>query len=172
MKKLIVILIFFIFQSNFAIPDTNIVFVDLDKIVKISKPGASILNQLNKKNEKILKSFLNEEKNLKKKEKKYVSQKNIISNEEFQSNINKLKLEINEYNNKRMKTINDFKKLKIRSTNNFLQMINPILTEYSDKKSISLILQKKNLIIGKTELDITDEIIKIINIEIKEFEIE
>ena len=34
-----------------------------------------------------------------------------------------------------------------------------------------LFYKKKDLIIGKTELDITDEIIKIINVEIKEFKI-
>ena len=34
-----------------------------------------------------------------------------------------------------------------------------------------LFCKKKNLVIGKTELDITDEVIKIINTEIKEFKI-
>ena len=55
--------------------------------------------------------------------------------------------------------------------NNFLKLINPILTKYSTENEISIILQKKNLIIGKTELDITDKIIIIINDEIKEFKI-
>tara|TARA_B100000787_G_scaffold6336_1_gene4729 strand:- start:5190 stop:5708 length:519 start_codon:yes stop_codon:yes gene_type:complete len=171
MKKIIIILTFLLSQINFAISDTSIAFVDLDKIVKTSKPGASILKQLNKKNEQILVNFQNEEKNIKKKETKLISQKKMLSDEEFQSKVTKLKIEINKYNDKRIKTINDFKKLKIGSTNNFLKMINPILIKYSDEKSISLIMQKKNLIIGKTELDITDEIIKIINNNIKEFEI-
>jgi outer membrane protein len=172
MKKIIIILVFFIFQNNTVIADTNIAFINMDKIIQISKPGASILKQLNEKNEKMIKSFLNEEKNLKNKENKYISQKNIISDEEFQSNIAKLKLEIDEYNRKRIKTINDLKNLRIKSTNNFLKMINPILIEYSDEKLISIILQKKNLVIGKTELDITNDIIKIVNKEIKEFNIE
>ena len=50
-------------------------------------------------------------------------------------------------------------------------MIKQLLIKYSDEKSISLILLKKNLIIGKTELDITDEIIKNINTEINDFKI-
>ena len=119
MKKIIIILVFFIFQNNTVIADTNIAYINMDKIIQISKPGASILKQLNEKNEKMIKSFLNEEKNLKNKENKYISQKNIISDEEFQSNIAKLKLEIDEYNRKRIKTINDLKNLRIKSTNNF-----------------------------------------------------
>ncbi|MDC3308549.1 OmpH family outer membrane protein, partial [Candidatus Pelagibacter sp.] len=61
--------------------------------------------------------------------------------------------------------------LKVENTNNLLKLINPILTKYSNKNKISIILQKKNLIIGKSELDITDEIIKIINDEITDFKI-
>ena len=67
--------------------------------------------------------------------------------------------------------IEKFNKLKVENTNNLLKLINPILAKYSTEKKISIILQKKNLIIGKTELDITDEIIKIIDSEIKEFKI-
>ena len=45
------------------------------------------------------------------------------------------------------------------------------MIKFSDEKTITLILQKKDLVLGKTELDITDEIIMIINDEIKEFKI-
>ena len=43
---------------------------------------------------------------------------------------------------------------------------------YSNDKSISLILKKRDLVIGKTELDITDEIILIINKDINQFKIQ
>ena len=50
-------------------------------------------------------------------------------------------------------------------------LINPFLAIYSEQNSISVILQKKNILIGKTELDITEKIIKIINSEVKEYKI-
>ena len=50
-------------------------------------------------------------------------------------------------------------------------MVKPLLIKYSDENSISLVLQKKDLLIGKTELEITDDIIKIINKDIDEFKI-
>jgi len=34
-----------------------------------------------------------------------------------------------------------------------------------------LLFYKKNLVVAKTELDITDEVIKIVNLEVKEFKI-
>ena len=106
------------------------------------------------------------------KEKKLISQKNIISEKEFLSNVNKLKIEISNYNKNRKKLISDFNKLKIDNTNKLLKIINSILVKFSKEKSISIILQKKRIIIGQSELDITDEVIKIINVEVKEFKIE
>ena len=60
-----------------------------------------------------------------------------------------------------------FNKLKIDNTNNLLKLINPILVKFSNDKEISIILQKKDLVVAKTELDITDEVIKIINQKLK-----
>ena len=105
------------------------------------------------------------------KEKKLIAQKNIISEADFQNKVNKLKSEVNNYNKSRNDMIKKFNKLKVENTNNFLKLINPILTKFADENEISIILKKKNLIIGKTTLDITGEIIKIIDNEIKEFKI-
>ena len=171
MKKLITVFTFLVLQINFAIANTNVAFIDLDKVLKVSKAGSSILKNLSAVNNNILKNFKEDEKNFKVKETKLIAQKNILSEDEFQLNVNKLKTEINNYNVDRKKIINDFNKLKIDNTNKFLQKIKILLTKYSDEKSISLILPKKNLIIGKTELDITDEIIKIINADINNFKI-
>ena len=80
-------------------------------------------------------------------------------------------IEIKTYNENRKKTIKDFNILKAETTDKFMKMINSIFIKYSNDKSISMIFDKKNMIIGKSELDITDEIIKIVNNEIKEFKI-
>ena len=41
------------------------------------------------------------------------------------------------------------------------------MSEYSAKNSISLIIQKKNIVIGKSDLDITSQILKLVNAKIK-----
>jgi outer membrane protein len=171
MKKFLIILFILLNQVNFVYADVNIVFVDLNKIMTTSKPGSSILENLNKKNNQFLNNFKKDEKKLKDDEIKLISQKNILSEEEFQSKVKKLKIEINTYNENRKKTIKDFNIFKAETTNKFTKMINSIFIKYSNDKSISMIFDKKNMIIGKSELDITDEIIKIVNNEIKEFKI-
>ena len=143
----------------------------MDKVMSTSKPGVSILKQLTDLKNKNSKFLQEEEKKFKEKEAKLISQKNILSETDFKNKVDKLKSEITSYNKNRNKMIEDFNKLKVDNTNNLLRLINPILIDFSNDKEISIILQKKDLVVAKTELDITDEIIKIINTEVKEFKI-
>ena len=171
MKKNLIIFFIYIFQFNFAIANTTIAYIDMDKIISTSKPGSYIVSQLKEINSNNSKIFESNVKKLKDKETKLISQKNILSDVDYQKNINNLKLDIQNYNFDREKVNNDFNMLKIDSTKKLLKLINPILVNYSNEKSISLILNKKNLVIGKTEFDITEKIINIINNEIKKFKI-
>ena len=165
------ILVIFLFSTNQAFSEQKIAFIDMDKIISTSKPGSSILKQLTDLNNKNLKFLKNEEKKFKEKETKLISQKNIISETDFKNKVNELKSEIKNYNQNRNKMLADFNKLKIDNTNNLLKLINPILIKFSNEKEIAIIFQKKNLVVAKTQLDITDEVIKIINSEVKEFKI-
>ena len=165
------ILVIFLFFTNQAFSEQKIAFIDMDKIISTSKPGSSILKQLTDLNNKNLKFLKNEEKMFKEKETKLISQKNIISEVDFQNKVNELKSEIKNYNQNRDKMIDEFNKLKVDNTNNFLKLVNPILLKFSDDKEISIVLQKKDLVVAKTELDITDDIIKIVNSEVKELKI-
>ena len=172
MKALFLIIsAIFLFLTNPVFSEQKIAYIDMDKVISISNTGSSISKQLTDLNNRNLKFLKNEEKKFKEKETKLISQKNIISETDFKKKVDILKSEIKIYNQKRIKLIEDFNKLKIDNTNNFLKLINPILVKFSNDKEISIILQKKNLIVAKTELDITDEIINIVNTEIKEFKI-
>ena len=171
MKYLLSILTIFIFFISPVSSEQKIVFVDMDRVISESNPGSSIFKQLKNINNKNSTFLKNEEKKFKEKEKKLIKQKNIISENDFKAKVDELKSEINTYNQNRIKIIEDFNKLKVDSTNKLLKLINPILTKFSSDNKIAIILQKKDLIIGKTELDITDEIINLINDEVKEFKI-
>ena len=165
------ILVIFFFFTNTVFSEQKIAFIDMDKIVSTSKSGSSILKQLTDLNNKNSKFLKNKEKKFKEKETKLISQKNIISETDFKNKVDELKSEIKNYNQNRNKMIKDFNKLKVNNTNNLLKLINPILVKFSNDKELSIILQKKDLVVAKTELDITDDVIKIVNSKIKEFKI-
>ena len=51
----------------------------------------------------------------------------------------------------------------IQANNELMSELNSIIGKYAKSNSISLIIQKKNILIGKTELDITNPIFEILN---------
>ena len=165
------ILVVFLFLTNQVFSEQKIAYIDIDRIISTSKSGSSILKQLTELNNKNLNFLKNEEKKFKEKEIKLISQKNIISETNFKNNVDELKSEIKNYNQKRNEMLADFNKLKLDNTNNFLKLINSILVKFSNDKGISIILKKNDLVVANTELDITDDVIKIVNIEVKEFKI-
>ena len=49
-----------------------------------------------------------------------------------------------------------------------MEKINPIIADYASNNNISIVIRKEYMIIGKTELDISNNILKIVNQKIKE----
>ena len=106
MKKYFLFIPFiFLLFPNILIANTNIVFIDMDKIMSTSIAGKSILNQLNDINEKRLKDLEKIAKDLKNKEKKLITQKNILAASEYEKNITSLKSQINKYSIKKKKIL-------------------------------------------------------------------
>tara|TARA_B100000787_G_C16142603_1_gene272719 strand:+ start:148 stop:669 length:522 start_codon:yes stop_codon:yes gene_type:complete len=167
-----VITLFFLFLHTSVSADNSIAFVDVDNLISTSKPGLNVLKQLGNLRDDNIKDFKKKEKIIKENEENILKQKNILSPDEFQTKINQLKKEISKYNKYRDTKIKSFKQIKINNTNKLLNLINPIITEYASDKSISMIILKKNIILGKAELDITKDIIVLIDKKIKKFKIE
>ena len=160
-------IIFIIFCSSSSYSESLIVFLDMDKIMLQSKAGKSIAIQLEKLHKNNIDTFKKKEEKLKNKESSIVSQKNVLSNEEFEKKINSLREEANEYRIKRRDSIDSLTKKRVDAQNKLLNVINPILADYSKKNSISMMIQKKNIIIGKSELEITDDILEILDKSLK-----
>ena len=141
----------------------------MDRILNTSKVGKKAVTNL-EENHKKIQNFKKIEEDLKKKERDIVSQKNILSNDEYSKKINDLRIEVRNYRNERQKSLDLLTKKRIEISQKFLKKINPLIAEYAKEKSISLIIQKKNIVMGKTELDITSEIMDLIDKNIKQID--
>ena len=165
MKKIIIFLIFFnVFTLNLK---AEIAYIDINFILKTSEVGKSLNTYIDKiKNEDIAK-YKEIEKKLLNKEKLLIAQQNIINQEEFKKRLAELTNEVQEYRSKKKIAFDQLNKIKLDKTKEILKILNPIITEYVDLNSISLVIPKKNIIVGKKNLDITNQIIKILNNNIK-----
>ena len=173
MRFLKFFLIIFLLQniSTVVFAENKIAFIDLQLIMDKSLAGQSIKKQLETIHKKNLNDFKKKEDSLKKKEQDILSKKNILSKDEFQKEISILRNEVKNYNNERNEKINSLTKKRLSSMERIIKNLSPILTDYSTENNISIIMDKKNIIIGKTELNITKEILSILDDKVKKIKL-
>ena len=169
--KLLLIVSLFLF-SRISYADNKIVYIDIDFIITNSYAGKSITKYLENNNKLEIDKFEVVEKKLKDEEDSILSQRNILKREEFDKKVEILKKKIDDYKKNKTKVLDKLNSDRIKLTKKLLEEINPLLANYSNEKSLSIIIDKKNVIMGKKNLDITNEILKSLNEKIKEIKIE
>ena len=97
MKKTLISIFLSILIALPVFSSEKIVYLDVEKIMKDSLAGKSIIAQLKKKRETSISKFKNREKDIFDKEKKLISQKNVLSKEEFESKLKELRNDISKY---------------------------------------------------------------------------
>jgi len=160
--KIILILLFF-FKLTVLNANEKYVYVDMDLLVNTSVAGKQISFELSKMHKKKLEELKKIEEELKKGESAIVTQKNVISKEEFDKKLSVLRKKANNYQKERNASTKSLSEKRIKATKDLLNLIQPILTKYASDNSISIIFQKKAIVIGITESDITSQVLKILN---------
>ena len=129
--------------------------------------GKYLNSQLDKIHKTNLEEFKKNEEDLKKEEVLILSQKNVLSEEDYKNKVNLFKEKLNGYKKNRQEKIDSVTKKRMNSTANLLKEINPILSDYSKKNGISIIFRKQDIVLARTDLDITKQIIEAIDLKIK-----
>ena len=166
MKK--IILIIFFLNISVAYGNVKISYIDINFIINNSNVGKLLNEHLDTLKKKHFDKFNYKEDKLKEKENELISKKNIVEKKEFDKSVKKLQEEIQKYRSERKKSNDEINKKKVENTKKILLLLDPIVKKYVDDKSISLVLPKKNIIVGKKNLDITNAIIDILNDQVKE----
>tara|TARA_B100000674_G_scaffold375237_1_gene317715 strand:- start:1282 stop:1797 length:516 start_codon:yes stop_codon:yes gene_type:complete len=165
--KLFIIFNLLLIQVSQSSETNNLVFIDMDYLIKNAEIGKKTLKILDTKNSTNLKILKEKEVKLKKQETELQNKKNIISSEEFNNEIKVLKIKINELRNEKKQLAIDFNKFKNEEFNKLLNKYNVVIQEYMKKNSIDIILDKKNIYIGKVSSDITEPVLQQINTKYK-----
>jgi len=171
-KRFKFLIIFYILLCAFPIQaNEKVYYLDLNFLMNNSLAGKSLSKKLKNKNEKNIVTFKKIEKDLVEEESKIIAQKNILNDDEFNKKIVSFKKKVSDFNNKKKKAISDFSNYKIEAETLLFKALTPILGDYVEKNSIAVLLDKKNIIIAKSELDLTSIIIKILDTKVKEIKI-
>ena len=160
-----------VFYINIARSESLIVYINMEMIMNKTNAGKSISQKLEKMHKANIAEFKKIEDKLREEEASILSQKNILSEADYSKKVNLMNNKIDQYKKNRQEKINLVTKKKIDATHKLLKELNPILLDYSKENGISIILQKKNIVLARTDLDITDKIIEIANTKIKKIDL-
>ena len=166
-KKIFLVITFFLLGVTNTWSSEKIAFLDVEFIINKSKPAMLIIEKIEKIRDQETEKLIKIENNLKKKNDEIAKTKNLISKEELNKKISSLRNEAKTFEELRIKTIKDLNIKRKKELDQFLKRINPIIQEYMKEKSIDMIIDKKNVFMAKSDNDITEDILEIINSKIK-----
>ncbi len=149
----------------------SIVYVDMEKVMNQSIVGKSLSSQIEKIHKANLEEFKINEEELKNEEVLILSQKNVLSEEDYKNRVNLFNKKLNIYKKNRQEKIDFVTKKRMNATANLLKEINPIISDYSKNNGISIILRKQDIVLARTDLDITKQIIEAIDLKIKKIDL-
>ena len=106
-------------------------------------------------------------KKLKEEETKLISQKTVLSKDEYKKKADALRKKVFNLNKERENAIKDIATKRAKAKDELLKKLNPILGKYMEEKNIAVVIDKKNVLMGNKKFELTDEIIDILNKELK-----
>jgi len=170
-KKIFFLTVIILLSINNLKAEDKIAYLDIDFILTNTIAGKLLLENLKKQEDIKINKFKIDDEKFRNNEKKILAKKNLVSVEEIKKEMNELQIEYQKYNNDKKKEIDSLKKKRNTNIINFINLINPIIEKYMTENSIYILMDKKNIFIAKNDYDITQKLIKLIDNQIKTFEI-
>ena len=157
------ILIFYISFTTFSISAEKTVFLDIDFVFDNLDYGKYIYSRLDELNKKNFHNIYNMEKELEQKKKSIDVSKNISTKENLDQQISLFNQDVKNFRSEKSKILKNFELKKKNEIDNFLVKVNPIVQEYMKENSISIVLPKNQIFMGNVDMDITNDIIELVN---------
>jgi len=163
MLKIIYIFLFILLSFENVHANTNIKFIDIEFLIQNSVEGQKLIKELDKKKKDNLNLLKKKEDSLRSKEKELQKKKNIITKDEFNKEVSELRNDIDLFNKERNKINDEFNQDRLKKLSILIDEFNKVINNYIDNNSIDIVIDKKNLYMGKKSSDITSEILSKLN---------
>jgi len=155
-----------------VLAEQKVAYLDMKFILNNSKAGKGAQDLLHKSFQENQKKFLDKENALKKEESDLLTQKTILTKVEYQKKSDDLRKKVIDYQSQRRASLEKITAQRAEARQKLLEKLDPILQTYIEESDISLVIDRKNVVMGNTNLDITDIIIKKLNKELPSLSIE
>lgn len=164
-----IILINFIILTIASISFANekVAYINIDYIIQKSNVGKRVLDKIDKQNKKNIDQLEKKNKVLKNLELEIKNKKNIISEKDFNNEVLSFQAKVQSFTNEKNVLANEFNDLRKKEIEDIFQLFNPIISTYMKENSINILFNSKDILMGKVEANLTEDILKKINSELK-----
>ena len=157
---------FLLVLCTYASAEQKVAYLDMKFVLNNSKAGKGAQDFLQKSFKENQKKFLDQENELKKQENDLLKKKAILSKNEYQGKTDELRKKVIDYQSQRRASLDKITNQRAVARQDLLKKLDPIIISYIEENGISLVIDKKNIIMGNTDLDITNIIIEKLNKEL------
>ena len=137
------------------------------RAMQVRKPRSN-LNKL----ESGIKALNKKEKLIQAEEKKIIEQKKLLKPEEYKKKVQELRSKVSILQKDRNNLLQSTSKQRSKARNILLKNLNPIIKEYMQEKKIRMVVDKKSLLLADENLDITKDIMGMLNKKLKSIKID
>ena len=168
MKYLVkfVVVTFLVLISTYTFAEQKIVVLDMKFVLNNSKAGKGAQDFLKKSIKDNQNKFSEMENSLKKEENDLLTKKTVLSKEEYTKKTDTLRKKVIDFQSQRRTAIDKIATQRAQAREELMKKIEPIIDTYITENKISLVMDKKNMVGGLKEYDITKIIIEKLNKEL------
>ena len=153
--------------SAISYSEDKIAIINIDYLIQNSNVGKKFLSNIKNEDQKNLDNLKNKNVILQELELSIQKKKNIISSEAYNKEVLEFKKKFQEFSNEKNQIVKKFNDFKQKELENLFKKINPIINDYMDQNSVKILFDSKNIFMSSNELNLTDDILKKINNELK-----
>ena len=165
-KKIFIISFIIICSQQTLIADIPH-YLDFKFVLNQSNAGKKAQTFLKNKLENGIKELQGKEKKIQEEEKKIIGQKKIISAEEYKKKVTELRTKVASLQKERNLLLRSVDKQRKSARNELLKNLNPIIKDYMKEKKIKMVVDKKSILVADEDLDITKDVISLLNGKLK-----
>tara|TARA_B100001093_G_scaffold488777_1_gene526301 strand:+ start:2637 stop:3176 length:540 start_codon:yes stop_codon:yes gene_type:complete len=176
MKKFIFTLLVFIFTNSFLYadqyPNTSIGIIDINKVLTESKAAIDATKQIEKIQKKSEEVSKNEDDLIIKEREKLIEQQSVMAPEAFEVKVADFEKKVQSYQIQRQDKLRKLDQMVQIARAKILEEVKPIINDYASELGITVILEKNAVILSADDMDMTDEVIKILNKNLPKIKVE
>ena len=156
---------FFLLICTHTFAEQKIVALDLTYVLNNSRAGKDAQEFLKKTFNENTKKFSDIEKVLKKEENDLLAKKGTLNKEEYTEKMNSLRKRSIDYQSQKRAAIDKITTQRAKARETLISKIDPILKVYIKENNISLVADRKFILGGQPDYDITKIIVEKLNKE-------